>query len=174
MNAENPMREIRVGKVTLNIGVGSPGEKLDNAVKLLHLISAVKPVQTKTQKRIPGWGLRKNLAIATKVTVRGEDAIKLLKRLLAARANKLTESKFDAFGSLSFGVPEYIDIPGVEYQAEIGIIGLDVAVSLERPGYRVKTRRLKKRLIGHAHKITKEEAISFMKEKFDVTLEDKE
>ncbi|HLD02898.1 MAG TPA: 50S ribosomal protein L5 [Candidatus Nanoarchaeia archaeon] len=174
MTDANPMRDIMVGKVTLNIGVGTPGEKLDNAAKLLHMITSMKAVHTKTEKRIPAWGLRKNLQIATKITVRKAKAIPLLKRLLTAVGNKLPEKKFDDFGSFSFGVPEYIDIPGVDYQPEIGIIGMDVAVTLERKGYRVKRRRLQNRRVGHAHQITREEAKEFMRKAFNTEVEEKE
>ena len=42
----NPMQKIRVEKITLNIGVGKPGDDLDKAVKLLEKISGAKAVQT--------------------------------------------------------------------------------------------------------------------------------
>ena len=138
----NSMKKIRTEKVTLNIGVGGPGDKLDKAMKLLNNISGVKSVQTKAgpSMRIPTWGVRPNLPIACKVTVRGEKAEKLLKRLLQAVDNKLPTRKFDKFGNFSFGIPEYIDIPDVPYDQSIGVIGLEVAVTLERPGFRIKRR----------------------------------
>ena len=62
----NKMREIRIGKVTLNIGVGESGDKLDKAVSLLKEISGSNPVKTKTMKRIPTWNIRPKLNIGTK------------------------------------------------------------------------------------------------------------
>ena len=170
----NPMREIRIEKVTLNIGVGSPGDKLDKSVKLLKSISGSKPVQTMTNERIPTWGLRPKLPIATKVTVRGKKAEELLRRLLAARENKLDESKFDNFGNVSFGIPEYIDIPDVAYDASIGVIGLEVAVTFSRPGYRIKRRFVLTRKIPKRHSVTKTEALAFMKSKFNVDFGEEE
>lgn len=162
------MKEIKVSKLSLNIGVGGPGDKMDKAIKLLNVISGSKAVSTITNKRIPTWGVRPKLAIGARVTVRGKKAELLLKRLLHALEHKLPNKKFDNFGSFSFGIPEYIDIEGVQYDPSIGVIGLEVAVSLERPGFRVKRRAIANRKIPTRHRITKEEAISFMESKFGV------
>jgi len=166
------MRKIRIEKVTLNIGVGQPGDKLEKAMKLLKNITDRKPVQTKTMKRIPTWGLRPNLPIGCKVTLRGDLAEKILNRLLKSRGNILPNSKFDNLGNFSFGIPEYIDIPDVEYDPDIGIIGLEVAVNLVRPGYRIKLRKIKKAKIPQRNRITKEEALEFIKEKFNTKIEE--
>src|SRR3989344_1389113 len=104
----NSMKNIRIEKVTLNCGVGEAGDKLDNATKLLEQITGKKPVKTTTMKRIPTWGIRPNLAIGCKVTLRGEEASILLRRLLQAVDNKLPEKKFDNNGNVSFGIEEYI------------------------------------------------------------------
>lgn len=168
------MRTIRIEKITLNIGVGKPGDQLDKSVKLLQKISNKKPIITKTIKRIPTWGLRPNLQIGTKVTLRGEEAAQLLSRLLQAVDNKLKPNSFDQFGNFSFGIHEYIDIPGVEYDADIGIIGLEVAATIERPGFRIKKRRLLQRRIPLRHRITKEEAMEFIKNKFNAKIGEEE
>ena len=87
---------------------------------------------------------------------------------------KLSKNNFDDNGNISFGIPEYIDIPGIEYDPEIGVIGLQVSIALMRPGYRVKTRRLNKAKIGKNHRINKEEAIDFMKKEFAILLKEEE
>src|SRR3989344_2443945 len=102
---ENKMREIKIEKITLNIGVGGPGDK------------------------------------------------------------------FDKNGNFSFGINEYINIQGIEYEIDIGIIGLEAAVTLTRPGYRIK-RRLIKNKISKKHQITKEEGINFVKSYFNVKTEE--
>src|SRR3989338_4314676 len=162
--AENSMKKIKITKITLNVGAGKNEEMLKKGVKLLQKISSCKPVETKTNKRIPGWGLRPGLSIGCKVTVR-QDCEKLLKRLLAAKENTLKNSSFDDQGNFSFGVPEYIDIQGLDYDPELKIMGLEVAVTLQRAGFRIKERRIKCSKVGKNHLITKGEAINFARNK---------
>ncbi len=164
----NKMREIKVAKVTLNIGAGKDQNLLKKGLKLINSIANAKPVETITNKRIPGWGIRPGLPIGCKVTLRKQKAIELLQSLLKAKESKLNEKQFDDNGNIAFGIAEYIDIPGVKYDPDIGIMGLEVCVTLERAGYRIKRRKIAKRKIHKNHKVTKEDAIEFMKNKFDV------
>lgn len=164
----NKMKDIRIEKVTLNIGVGGPGDKMDKALKLLGRIADAKAVSTITNKRIPTWGVRPKLEVGAKLTVRRKKAENLLRRLLQAVENKLPADKFDKFGNFSFGIPEYIDITGVPYDASIGVIGLEVAVTLERPGYRIKRRDIARRKVPAKCRITREEATKFIQSNFDV------
>lgn len=174
MTDENKMREIRVEKLTLNIGTGKETEKLDKAIKLLKSIAGQSPVKTTAKKRIPNWGLRPGLPIGAKLTIRKSPANELISRLLQAKDNMLSESQFDNSGNVSFGIHECIDIPGVSYNPEIGVMGLEASITLERRGYRIKRRRLQKRKIARRHCITKEDAITFMKNKFGVKTGDAE
>ena len=80
----NVMKEIKVAKLTLNIGAGKNEDLLKKGLILLKKLSPLVPVKTFTQKRIPGWGLRPGLAIGCKVTVR-KNPEELLKRLLVAK-----------------------------------------------------------------------------------------
>lgn len=170
----NPMREIRVAKITLNIGVGKDISKLERSVKLLETITGLKPKKIATKKRIPNWNLRPGLEIGCMVTVRGKKAEELLKRFIEAKEYKMSGKIFDDTGNTSFGFAEYIDIEGIKYDPEIGVIGFNVAVTLERPGYRVKHRFYRQSRIGKRHMITKEEAIDFMKRKFAVKMVEEE
>jgi large subunit ribosomal protein L5 len=83
--------------------------------------------------------------------------------------NKLSKNVFDAQGSFSFGVKEHIDIPGVRYDPEIGIFGMDVCVTLERPGFRVKRKRMKSK-IGKEHLIKPEEALEWTSKSYGVEI----
>lgn len=164
------MRTIRVEKITLNMGTGEPGAKLEKAKKLLKTITGMKPISTVTNKRIPTWKIRPGLEIGCKVTVRGEKAKELLKRLFQGAGNKISDQKFDKQGNFSFGIKEYLDIPGIKYDAEIGVIGFNIAVTLTRPGFRIEKRKLRSRSIPKTHRITKEEAIEFVKKEFNVAI----
>lgn len=168
----NPMQQVRIEKVTLNIGAGKDQAKLDKGMLLIKAITGIEPVKTVTNKRIPGWGLRPGLPIGCKLTLRKSQAVEILKRLFDAKDKKLEESQFDENGNISFGIHEYIDIPGVAYDPKIGIMGLQVCISLERPGFRIKRRRLEPKKIPDKHQISKEEAIKFVKDNFSVTVGD--
>ncbi|MFW5746556.1 MAG: 50S ribosomal protein L5 [Nanoarchaeota archaeon] len=170
-NSQNPMRTVRISKLTLHIGAGTDHAMMDKGVELLEMITGIAPVKTRAVKRIPTWGLRPGLPIGCKITLRGKKASEVLERLLKARDDLLPESCFDNNGNISFGIKEYIDIPGVEYNQKIGIIGLQVSVTLERPGYRIQRRHLRTRKIHHNHKVTKEDAISFARESLKIQVE---
>lgn len=162
----NSMKSIRVEKVTLNIGAGKDQARLEKGIVLLNSIANATPIKTVTSKRIQEWGLRPGLPIGCKLTLRKERAIRILPRLLEAVDNRLREKQFDNNGNVAFGIHEYIEIPGVKYDPKIGIMGLEVCITLERPGYRIKKRRLLQRKIPARHRISKQEAIEFMAKNF--------
>lgn len=168
----NKMQEIRIEKVTLNIGTGGPGESLDKAVKLLQNLTEMKPILTKTKKRIPGWGIRPGLHIGCKVTLRKKKAEDFFKRLITAKSKKLAISNFDTNGNFSFGVSEYLDIPGAEYDMTVGIIGLEAAITLSRAGARISRRRIRPRKLQKKQRVSREEAISFIRQKYLVEVEE--
>jgi len=168
----NVMKEIRIEKVTFNVGCGTDQKKLDKALLLLKLLTNSKPVKTFTSKRIPEFGLRPGLPIGTKVILRKTKATNILGSLLEAKDNILKQNNFDNNGNVAFGINEYIDIPGVKYDPEIGIMGLQVCVTLSRRGFKIKNRKRVQRKISESHKIKKQEAIKFMEEKFKIKVEE--
>lgn len=162
------MREIRIEKVVVNIGVGEAGEKLVKAQKVLELVTEQKSTQTLAHQGVRDWGVRRNMPIGTKVTLRGKHAVEFLKRALAIRNNRLPAYSFDPRGNFSFGVPDYTDFEGMKYDPEIGVFGMDISVCLERPGFRVARRRVRAHPIPQRHGITRGDGISFMKDRFGV------
>ena len=160
------MRNIRIEKITLNIGCGESGEKLDKAKKLLGILTGKKIVVTSTHKRT-SFGMAKGRPIGCKVTMRNKDAEEFLKKAFDAVDFKLSKDVFDRQGSFSFGIKEHIDIPGVRYDPEIGIFGMDVAVTLERAGFNVKRKKLS-HSIGKKHLIKPEEAMEWVVNNYKV------
>lgn len=152
----NPNRKIRIIKVTINIGCGESGEKLERAKKLIEQLINKKAVVTTTHGRTT-FGMAKGRPIGVKITLRGEAAKDFLKKALSARDAKLPSRCFDEQGNFAFGVREHIDLPGVRYDPDIGIFGMDVCVTLERPGFSISRARIP-RCVGHAHRISSEEA----------------
>jgi len=166
---ENPMREIRLAKLTLNIGCGQPGEKLEKAKKLLATLTGKKIVETHTSNRTT-FGTPKGRAIGCKVTLRGKGLEEFLKRLLDAADYKIRKKSFDKQGNVSFGVHEHIQIPGVKYDPDIGIYGMDVCLTLERRGFRV-SRKKNPDKVGKLHRIKPEDAEKWMIQNFNVKVE---
>ncbi len=171
MSEENPMRRLKIAKVTVNIGVGEGGERLAKAEKLLERITGQKPVRTYARVTNQTFGIRKGLPIGCKVTLRRERAIEFLKKAFDAIDYKLKASYFDNEGNFSFGIKEHIDLPGEKYDPNVGIFGMDVCVTIERPGFRIKHRRIRKTKVPKKHRVTKEEAIEFIKNMFNVKIE---
>lgn len=169
----NPMREIRLEKVTLNIGAGEAGTKLETAKRLIEKLSGTKIVVTSTHKRST-FGVAKNRPIGVKVTMRGEKARAFLINAMKANENMLRPTQFDKHGNFSLGVKEYIDLPGVKYDPEIGIMGFDVCVTITRAGYRVSRKKIRPSKIGKSHRITPEEAKEWVKKEFGVKIGVKE
>jgi large subunit ribosomal protein L5 len=162
MKENNVMRTIKIEKVVLS--VGGTGEYLEKGHKLLKIITGKNPCKTKSRKRIPTLGVRPGLEIGTVVTIR-KNPEELLKKLLLSIENTLKKKQISE-NNFSFGIEEYIEIPGMEYVREIGIMGLDVTVVFKRAGRRVRLKKIKGGKIPKRQVITPEEIIKFMEENF--------
>jgi large subunit ribosomal protein L5 len=167
---ENPMLKPKIEKVVVNICVGKSGEPLEKAVKVLKGITGQNPCKRNAKKSVRDFGIRKGEPIACIVTLRKSDAIEFLKKVLPIIDNKLPKENFDEYGNFSFGLKEHIEIPGVKYDPDIGIFGMDVCVSVKRSGYHVKNRRRKKTKIGSKHLLTSTESMTFVKDALGVEI----
>jgi len=164
MKTENPMRKIKIEKVILS--VGGIGDQLEKGFKLLKLLTGRKPSKTISRKRIPTLGVRPGLEIGAMVTLRkGVD--EFLNKIFIAIDNQLNKKQISE-NNFSFGVKEYIEIPGMEYQRDIGIIGFDVTIVFKRSGRRVRLRKIKRSKTPLRQVISKEEIIKYMEENFKI------
>src|SRR5688572_27045014 len=162
------MTSPRIAKVTVNIGVGEGGEKLQKAEKVLAKLTGHKPVRTLGKELNRELGVRLGEPIGCKVTLRGPDAESFVKRALYTRKNKVYDYSFDNQGNLQFGVTDYTNFEGERYDPDIGVFGMDVCITLEKAGYRIKHRRLVASKVPPHHRVTREEAQSFLVSKFDI------
>lgn len=167
---ENTMKKISIAKVVLNMGVGKSGEPIEQAKRALEQIAGQKPNSRNAKATQRDWGVHKGEPIGVAVTLRRRPAIELIKRLFAAKGNQIKGSSFDDFGNLSFGIKEHIDIPGVKYDPQIGILGLNVSISLARPGFNIRFRSKHKASVGNHHRITSEEAKAFLTKEFGIEI----
>jgi len=160
------MREPRIEKVVVHMGVGQGGRELAQGEGILEEITGQQSVRTTAKKTEPEFNIREGDPIGAKVTLRDESARGFLETALPLA--DLRRRQFDDTGNFSFGVEEHTDFPGQEYDPTIGIYGLDVTVNLVRPGYRVAKRDKASRSIPSRHRLSVEDAVTYVESTFDV------
>jgi large subunit ribosomal protein L5 len=165
-----PMLKPKIEKVVVNLNVGKSGEPLENASKVLKELTDQTPVKMKAKKTIRDFGIRQGEPIAAVVTLRKQKAIDFLKKVLPVVDNKISRSSFDKQGNFAFGIKEHIEIAGVKYDPDVGIFGMDICVTMARPGYRVKARRRQKAHVGAKHMLTADESVAFVKQTLGVEI----
>ena len=163
------MREPRVEKVVVHMGVGQGGRELANAEEILGDVAGQQPVRTQARETVGEFDIREGDPIGAKVTLRDEAAREFLETALSFTG--LSRSQFDDTGNFSFGVEEHTDFPSQEYDPNVGIYGLDVTVNLVRPGYRVSKRDKASRSIPSGHRLDVADAVAFVESEFDVEVE---
>jgi large subunit ribosomal protein L5 len=160
------MRQARIEKVVVHMGVGEGGRTLAKAEDILEEITGQQSVRTISGRASQDFGKRRGEPVGAKVTLRDEQAVSFLETALPIA--DLSYSSFDETGNFGFGVEEHTEFPSQEYDPQIGIFGLDVTVNLVRPGYRVKKRDKRSRQIPSAHRMTVDDAVAFLESTFDV------
>ncbi|MGQ4556788.1 50S ribosomal protein L5 [Halobellus sp. GM3] len=163
------MRQPRVEKVVVHMGVGEGGRELANAEEILEEIAGQEAVRTTATRAATQFGSRVGDPVGAKVTLRGERAEEFLATALPI--TDISARQFDETGNFSFGVEEHTAFPSQEYDPQIGIYGLDVTVNLVRPGYRVKKRDKAAQSIPNRHRLTPEDAVAFVEDAFDVDVD---
>jgi len=160
------MRTPSIEKVVVHMAVGEGGRELQNAQEILEEIAGQESVQTLAKRTVAEFDIREGDPIGAKTTLRGDDAHEFLETALPL--TELSVSQFDDTGNFSFGVAEHTEFPSQEYDPQIGIYGLDVTVTLVRPGYRVAKRDKETRSIPSGHQMTPADAASYVESTFDV------
>lgn len=163
------MDNVKLEKVTLNVGCGDDKDKIEKAQRLLKLLTGGKPMVTVSRRRST-FGAVKGSPLGAMITLRKQPAVEFLKKAFYAIDNEINSSKVDTTGNFSFGIKEYIDMQGIKYSHDVGLMGLDVSVTLEKPGYRVKRRKVKRSKLGKNKIISREEVSEWLKNNFGVSL----
>jgi large subunit ribosomal protein L5 len=164
----NPMQELRIQKLVVHMGVGESGEKLSKAEDVLSTITHQKTVKAMARKTQPAFGTRKGSPIGCKVTLRGDAAETFFETSLSIVERQLAASQVDSQGNFSFGIEEHTDFPGMSYDPNIGIFGMDINVVLEKRGARISRRKVDQRKLPQKQRVKREETLRFLQEKYRV------
>ncbi|MFQ5831146.1 MAG: 50S ribosomal protein L5 [Candidatus Thorarchaeota archaeon] len=170
---DNPMKQPFIAKVVVDMCTGG-GEPLNRASTILEQLTGQAPVQSRARQTVRDFGIRRKEPIAVRVTLRDDRAQKFLTRALEAKENSLLIRNWDEDGNFAFGIGEHINIPDVKYDPQLGIQGMNITVCVERPGFRVKRRRRRRTRVPYRHRITPEESMVFIKNKFGIEILEKE
>ena len=136
-NYDNVMQIPRIEKIVLNMGVGeavNDRKKVDSAAKDLSMIAGQRAVITRARKSIAVYKVRDDMAIGTKVTLRGDRMYEFVDRLVTIALPRvkdfrgLNPKRFDGRGNFAMGLKEHIVFPEIDYDQVDEIWGMDVIV----------------------------------------------
>jgi large subunit ribosomal protein L5 len=138
LGVKNPMQVPKITKITVNMGVGeavADRKVMDAAVTDLTKITGQKPVLCMSKKSIAAFKVRENLAIGTKVTLRGERMWEFLDRLITIAIPRIRDFRglnprsFDGRGNYSLGIKEQIIFPEIQYDQIDQLRGMDITIT---------------------------------------------
>lgn len=167
--SENPMRDIKIEKIVVHCG--GIDDKLERSVKLLEKITKSKVYIKKSTKRIPDFGISPGKKSGCKVTIRNKEKIKdLLKRFFSTLDNHIPRNQITE-NQACFGIKEYIEVPELEYDREIGILGFEIMIVFKRKGKGIKMRKIKPGKLPKKQNVTEKEIIDFLTKNFNLEIE---
>ena len=133
----NIMAVPRVQKVVINMGLGEAtanAKLVDTGADELARITGQKPVTRRSKKSIAAFKVRKGMAIATMVTLRGERMWEFLDRLMNIALPRVRDFKgvsprgFDGRGNYTLGLRDQIIFPEIDYMKVDKGRGMNVSV----------------------------------------------
>jgi large subunit ribosomal protein L5 len=167
---KNPLRKPRLSALIINSCVGESGPRFEKAKDVLRTITNRQPVEKYAKQTVRGFNIRKGEPIAAVVTIRGEEAKTMLKRLLYALDYEIKGASFDQQGNFAFGITEHVDIENAPFDPMLGTIGFNVIVKIERAGYRLKYRQQKRQKIPKRHLVTPSESMEYLRTEFGLKI----
>jgi large subunit ribosomal protein L5 len=138
LGVKNVMEIPKITKITVNMGVGeavADRKVMDAAVADLTKITGQKPKLCMSKKSIASFKVRENLAIGTKVTLRGERMWEFFDRLITIAIPRIRDFRginprsFDGRGNFSLGIKEQIIFPEIQYDQIDQLRGMDITIT---------------------------------------------
>ena len=138
LGVKNVMQIPKITKITVNMGVGeavADRKVVEAAAGDLAKITGQIPVLCMSKKSIASFKVRENLAIGTKVTLRGERMWEFLDRLITIAIPRIRDFRginprsFDGRGNYSLGIKEQIIFPEIQYDQIDQLRGMDITIT---------------------------------------------
>jgi large subunit ribosomal protein L5 len=138
LGVKNVMQVPKITKITVNMGVGeavADRKVMDAAVADLTKITGQKPMLCMSKKSVATFKVRENLAIGTKVTLRGERMWEFFDRLITIAIPRIRDFRginprsFDGRGNFSLGIKEQIIFPEIQYDQIDQLRGMDITIT---------------------------------------------
>jgi large subunit ribosomal protein L5 len=127
----------RLQKTVINIGLGSATKDskiMDEAVKELAVISGQKPVITRAKKSISNFGVRKDMPVGCKVTLRNDRMYEFLDKFINIAIARIRDFRgipsdsFDGRGNYTMGVKEQLIFPEIDFDQVTNTLGMNITI----------------------------------------------
>ncbi len=134
---KNVMAVPKIEKVVVNMGLGEAtanAKIVDTGADELARITGQKAVTRRAKKSIAAFKVRKGMAIATMVTLRGERMWEFLDRLMSVALPRVRDFKgvsprgFDGRGNYTLGLKDQLLFPEIDYMKVDKARGMNVSV----------------------------------------------
>ncbi|NCP62105.1 MAG: 50S ribosomal protein L5 [Alphaproteobacteria bacterium] len=131
----NSMMAPKLEKIVLNMGLGeavNDRKVVDKAVEEMTAIAGQRALATMAKKSIAGFKLREEMAIGSKVTLRGARMYEFLDRLVNVAMPRIRDFRgispksFDGRGNYAMGIKEHIIFPEIDYDKVDKMRGMDI------------------------------------------------
>jgi len=127
----------RLQKTVINIGLGSATKDskiMDEAVKELAIISGQKPIITRAKRSISNFGVRKDMPVGCKVTLRSDRMYEFLDKFINIAIARIRDFRgipsdsFDGRGNYTVGVKEQLIFPEIDFDQVTNTLGMNITI----------------------------------------------
>ena len=127
----------RLQKTIINIGIGSATKDskiMDEAVKELAVISGQKPIITRAKRSISNFGVRKDMPVGCKVTLRNDRMYEFLDKFINIAIARIRDFRgipsdsFDGRGNYTVGVKEQLIFPEIDFDQVTNTLGMNITI----------------------------------------------
>ncbi|MEA1939277.1 MAG: 50S ribosomal protein L5 [Candidatus Caldatribacteriota bacterium] len=127
----------RLKKVVINVGLGkaiTDSKVMDEAIKEITIISGQKPIITKAKKSISNFGLRKDMPVGCKVTLRSDRMYEFLDKFINAAIARIRDFRgvpsdsFDGRGNYTLGIKEQLIFPEIDFDQVSNTLGMNITI----------------------------------------------